>query len=297
MSKPWLGLLLGSILGLLDGLSAFLYPDAAPMIVQIVFGSTVKGLVTGLAMGFLARRLRSLPAGILAGLALGLGLSFLAAMAPDPQGRHHYFEIMAPGGILGVIVGFATQRYGRSRPARSDGPGAAVLLLLSLASSPGRAEPPKPSDPWAPFRPLVGVWEGEEKGKPGTGKGTQRYEFVLGGRYLQVQNLGVYEPQPANPKGERHEDWGLISHDKKRGTFVWRQFHVEGFVNQYVLERGPDPRTLVFVTESIENIPPGWRARETLKLVGADELAQTFELAEPGKGFEVYTEGRFRRRP
>jgi hypothetical protein len=86
------------------------------MIVQIVVGSTLKGLISGLAMGFFARRFQSLPLGILVGLAVGLALGYVAAMAPDAQGRHHYFEIMLPGGILGLVVGFATQRFGH-RPA------------------------------------------------------------------------------------------------------------------------------------------------------------------------------------
>ncbi|HEX2570362.1 MAG TPA: hypothetical protein VH877_12455 [Polyangia bacterium] len=119
MTKPLLGLVLGAVLGLLDGLSALFYPEAAPMIGQIVIGSTLKGLITGLAMGFFAKKLRSLPLGIVAGLGLGLVLGWLAAMAPDPQGQHHYLEIMLPGGILGLIVGFATQRFGRLNEAKS----------------------------------------------------------------------------------------------------------------------------------------------------------------------------------
>jgi hypothetical protein len=34
----------------------------------------------------------------------------VAAM-PQPNGDHYYFSIMLPGSILGVIVGYATQRY------------------------------------------------------------------------------------------------------------------------------------------------------------------------------------------
>ena len=60
--------------------------------------------------------------------------------------------------------------------------------------------------------------------------------------------------------------------------------------------RRPDPKTFVWTTESIENIPPGWRARETIQILGEDEFAQKFELAKPGQEFEVYAEGRLRRR-
>ena len=71
-----------------------------------------------------------------------------------------------------------------------------------------------------------------------------------------------------------------------------RQFHGEGFVNQYVGTPGADGRSIVFETEAIENIPPGCRARETYRFVGPDEVLETFELAGPGKGFEIYSECR-----
>jgi hypothetical protein len=39
-------------------------------------------------------------------------------------------------------------------------------------------------------------------------------------------------------------------------------FMLEGFVNEYALDSiSPDKKTMVFITESIENIPQGWRAK------------------------------------
>ena len=38
---------------------------------------------------------------------------------PDKEGKHHYFEIMLPGAILGLVVGFVSQRWGTT--ARSAG--------------------------------------------------------------------------------------------------------------------------------------------------------------------------------
>jgi hypothetical protein len=52
---------------------------------------------------------------------------------------------------------------------------------------------------------------------------------------------------------------------------------------------------LRFVSEAIENISPGWRARESYRILGPDEFFETFELAEPGKDFELYTESRLKR--
>jgi len=114
MSKPVVGLLLGAILGLIDGASAYLYPypDVKAAIVGIVIGSTFKGLLTGLATGFFATKFKSLPLGIVAGLAIGCVLSWIVvAMNPGPK---YYVEIMIPGSLLGAIVGYATWRFGRT---------------------------------------------------------------------------------------------------------------------------------------------------------------------------------------
>jgi hypothetical protein len=80
--------------------------------------------------GFFARRMRSMPLGIAFALVVGLILSYLAAMTPDPQGNHHYLEIMLPGALLAAIVGFATQRYGRGPGRGSAARAARVALFL-----------------------------------------------------------------------------------------------------------------------------------------------------------------------
>ena len=84
-----------------------------------MIGSTVKGLITGVLIGYFARKVNSLPLGILFGLGVGLVLAFAVAAIPNPSGQHYYFEIMLPGGILGVIVGYATQRFGEATQAVS----------------------------------------------------------------------------------------------------------------------------------------------------------------------------------
>lgn len=40
-------------------------------------------------------------------------LAFLVAAMPSETGQHYSWEIMLPGSLLGMIVGYATQRYGR----------------------------------------------------------------------------------------------------------------------------------------------------------------------------------------
>jgi hypothetical protein len=113
MSKPVLGLILGGILGIFDGLSALISaPEVAPGIVGIVIGSTFKGVIVGVLIGWFANRVRSLPAGVVFGLVVSAFFAFLVALMPQPDGTHYYLEIILPGSILGMIVGYATQRYG-----------------------------------------------------------------------------------------------------------------------------------------------------------------------------------------
>ena len=84
MNKPVFGLLLGGVLGIFDGLSAWFYPEVRPQIMGIVIGSTFKGLITGVCIGYFARKVNSLGLGILFGLAVGMFLAFLVAAMPNP---------------------------------------------------------------------------------------------------------------------------------------------------------------------------------------------------------------------
>lgn len=109
MNKVLLGLLLGAILGAFDGMTAWFTPAVRAGIVGIVIGSTIKGIIAGVLIGFFARKVHSLAWGILFGLGVGLILAFAVA-----QMQHgYYLQIMLPGGMVGLIVGYATQRYGR----------------------------------------------------------------------------------------------------------------------------------------------------------------------------------------
>ena len=172
-----------------------------------------------------------------------------------------------------------------------------VLVTLMLLPTLIFAQEDKTQDIWAPFKFFVGSWEGTGKGCPGISKVEAEFQFVLNGRYLQVKGKSVFEPQEKNPQGEVHEDWGLVSYDQNRKRYVLRQFHVEGFVNQYVLDSlSPDGKTFVFVTESMENIPAGWRAKVTYKILNEDEFSVIFEFAAPEKDFEVYSENCLKRK-
>ena len=108
MSKPLIGVILGAVLGVFDGLTAWFTPDARSDLGNIVFGSTVKGIIAGIAIGFFAKKFNSLPIGILFGVVVGAVLAYLTALMVGK----YYFQIILPGTLVGLIVGFATQKYG-----------------------------------------------------------------------------------------------------------------------------------------------------------------------------------------
>jgi hypothetical protein len=119
-------------------------------------------------------------------------------------------------------------------------------------------------------------------------------KFVIKDRYLHEKNVSTYPPQPANKAGEVHEHWSFLSYDRQRKALVLRQFHQEGFVNQYVMSAADSrPGKLVFTSERFENVGDGWRATETYEIRSPDEFVETFELGPPGKELEVYSRNEF----
>lgn len=139
---------------------------------------------------------------------------------------------------------------------------------------------------WQIFEMLFGSWTGSVTGVAGEGRGTRSYELIMDGRFLLVRDRTEFSAQERNPEGEVHQDWGLISYDEHRELYVLRQFLIEGYVNQYTLTSPSAQNQLMFVTESIENLPEGWRARETLSFTDEDHFAEEFDLAEPGQDFQ-----------
>ncbi|HYL76757.1 MAG TPA: hypothetical protein VEU96_21255 [Bryobacteraceae bacterium] len=159
----------------------------------------------------------------------------------------------------------------------------AVAIAVSAAAQP---------DSWVPVRVFEGKWEGPITGKPGKQFSSREYRFELGGKFLSQRDKSVYE----DAKSGAREDFGFFSYDTNQKKIVWRQFHSEGFVNEYTLDLvSTDGKSLEFVTTRIENLPQGFRAKKGYRFLSADEIVETFSLAPPGKDFEVFTVAHLKR--
>ncbi len=168
-----------------------------------------------------------------------------------------------------------------------------IIMLPALLL----AQTEQKEDIWAPFRNLIGEWEGT--GGRGSNKSQveAEYRLVLNERYLKVSHKAVFPPSEDSPEGEIHEDRGFISYDQYREKYVFRQFHVEGFVNQYVLDTlSSDAKIFVFNSEQIENAPPGTKANLTITIAHENEIMTNFNVAFPGKEFQCYSKTHLKRR-
>lgn len=136
---------------------------------------------------------------------------------------------------------------------------------------------------------LIGNWEGE-----GSGFGNNKskiissFTLVMGGTYIEVKNDSKFEPTDKNPKGEHHIDWGMISYDKSRDKIVFRQFNIESFVNQYVLNEEKSTSTsFVFETENIENLSTG-KARWIINIKNDKTIETIFDVSFSGDNFTCF---------
>jgi len=170
-----------------------------------------------------------------------------------------------------------------------------ALLSLALVFFGAHAEDAKP-DHWQPIRLLIGDWQGTVSGQAGVGTVSRSYEFILGDQFIHERNTSTYPPQETNPTGEVHHHLSFLSYDRKRKTLMFRQFHEEGFVILYALNPAASTSTsLVFESKHFENFDNSWKAKETYEIVSDSEFIEIFELAPPGKAFEVYSRNYFKR--
>jgi len=172
-----------------------------------------------------------------------------------------------------------------------------AFAVLSLVFGVACEAADAPPDRWQPVQFMLGSWQGEAQGEPGKGRVERSYQWVLGKRFIEEQNTSTYEPEAPGTAPEVHEHRSFLSYDRARKTIMLRQFHQEGFVNLYALNAAVSTATrLVFESVGFENLGAEWRARETYEVLSNDEFIETFELAEPGKEFQLYSRNHFKRK-
>ncbi len=171
-----------------------------------------------------------------------------------------------------------------------------ILLILLFLSSIIFSQSETVTTKWEPFKFLIGKWEGSGTGKFGNSKIEREYEYLMGGTYIIGKNISTYEKQEKNPEGEIHDHWDIISYDKVRAKYVFRQFHAEDITNTFSLDSLIAAQGILeFESESIENFIEGWKAKEVYKIINENEFIEIFYLAAPGKEYSEYIRNTFKR--
>jgi len=108
MKKPVFAMLLGGFLGIFDGLTALITggPEIPSQIGAIVAGSMFKGVIAGAIIGLVAQKTQSMATTLAVGITVGAFLAYLVTI-----GSPYLWEIVLPGSIVGLIVGFASVKY------------------------------------------------------------------------------------------------------------------------------------------------------------------------------------------
>ena len=163
------------------------------------------------------------------------------------------------------------------------------LVPISAASAQQRA------DQLAAISWLVGEWTGVGVGQPGTSATVRHNQRIHNDRFIKVEARSDYPPRGANTIGEVHTSTDVWSFDRRRGLLVMRQFDSLGFAMTYVQDAAASTNgRIVLVSEQLENVPAGWRARYTYEHPASNEYRELFEL-DSGNGYERYVSNSFRR--
>ena len=163
----------------------------------------------------------------------------------------------------------------------------AALLALSLIFS---FESQSQSNIEDRFKALIGEWEGSGEGfSSSTSTIRSSFTLIMDGLYLEVKNNSKFQPTEKYPKGENHLDQGIISYDQDREVFVFRQFHIEGYVIRYVLSKTHSTDTsFVFESELIDNFVEGGKTKWTIIVHASDHIESIFDVSFPGREFACF---------
>lgn len=168
---------------------------------------------------------------------------------------------------------------------------AAVMASSAVYADPSESKP----DPLASIACIVGEWTGVGEGQPGVSASVRVTTREHDDQFIRVEGRSVYPRQEKNKTGEVHTSTDWWSFDHARGRIVLRQFDNLGFVSTYVQDLAASTEgRVVLVSEHLENVPAGWRARYAYTCPAEDSYHELFEL-DSGKGFETYVSGRFLR--
>jgi len=132
---------------------------------------------------------------------------------------------------------------------------------------------------------LVGEWRGYGVFSNRTTYIHKSFSYEIGGKFLVEKTIDMFPPDTPSTEFEIHQDqvFYFLNADKLEAV----GFYGEGFVNCFNLTVEQSAPKLIAQTYDVKNAPSGIRARITYEQEGDDHLQGIFELAMPGKQFDI----------
>lgn len=167
------------------------------------------------------------------------------------------------------------------------GSGIVVCIVLVVWASGALAQH---DTTWKKANWLLGTWIGQGSGTTGQGGGWFSMLPDLGGKILVRRNHAEY-PATQDKPPIIHDDLMIVYLDETNQSHKAIYFDNEGHTIHYTIDY--PGRSLVLTSQRSGSTP---NFRLTYTPIDADSLAVTFEMSRDGKEFQMYTEGRCKRK-
>ncbi|HKE28344.1 MAG TPA: hypothetical protein VKB88_38610 [Bryobacteraceae bacterium] len=149
--------------------------------------------------------------------------------------------------------------------------------------------PAMAADGWGPLQFLVGKWVGEGSGDPGKGAGAFSLLPDLQGKILVRKSFAEYPAANGRP-ATRHDDLMIVYREPGSGELRATYYDSEGHTIAYVVQAVEGG--VAFVSDGPRDQT---RYRLTYLAAGKDRAKLKFEIAPPGKDFNLYLDAAIRR--
>jgi hypothetical protein len=158
-----------------------------------------------------------------------------------------------------------------------------VLSFKSLSSG-------RPDSTWQKWNWLMGEWVGEGSGKSGQESGWFSLQSDLDRKILVRKNHSEH-PASKDMPGNIHDDLMIVFLDNTGYPGKAIYFDNEGHVINYTISFADT--SIIFASDRIQNMPV---FRLTYYLIDKENIMVKFEMSQDGSFFQLYREGKCRRK-
>lgn len=157
-----------------------------------------------------------------------------------------------------------------------------VCLQLSAQTLPA-------GNPLSDFNFLIGEWKGTSHGVEGDGVCKKSVTVGSDSNLIVSHNDFSFENSKSYPPSDKHEHKSVYSFNKEDSSLVVKVLNSEGHTTCFKEKKkssGKDKK--IFLSQKIENGPPGLKVRRTILKLSDDSYTETLEYKYPSRDYIVW---------